>query len=163
MSDRASKGIYADKSGPAAVETLEKFFKNNSKIRIKIIDTKIVPDEVVEIQNAIRGWCHQESHAHLILTSGGTGFAPRDITPEATKPLLDREAPGLVTAMLMESLVSTPFAMLSRPCAGIRGQTVIVNLPGSVKAVIENLNVILTALPHAVKLAQNLPDNHSQL
>uniref|UniRef100_A0A6A7G8N1 Gephyrin n=1 Tax=Hirondellea gigas TaxID=1518452 RepID=A0A6A7G8N1_9CRUS len=163
VSDRASKGVYIDKSGPAAIETIENFFKTDPKTRIKIIHTKIVPDEIEDIQKTLIEWSDHDcdGHAHLILTSGGTGFAPRDITPEATKPLLDKEAPALVTAMTLSSLKITPFAMLSRPCAGIRRQTIIINLPGSVKAVVENLTSILTALPHAVKLAQNLKDNHT--
>jgi molybdenum cofactor synthesis domain-containing protein len=93
----------------------------------------------------------------LILTTGGTGFAPRDVTPEATRLVIEKEAPGLVFAMLRDSLAITPHAMLSRMVAGIRSHTLIINLPGSPKAVRENLETILPALPHAIELLRDEP------
>ena len=116
----------------------------------------IVPDEVTLIKSTLVEWVDQY-HLDLILTTGGTGFAPRDVTPEATRLVIQKEAPGLVFAMLRDSLAITPHAMLSRMVAGIRGQTLIVNLPGSPKAARENLASILPALPHALQLLRDDP------
>ena len=99
----------------------------------------------------------EEQRLDLILTTGGTGFAPRDVTPEATRAVIQKETPGLVFAMLRDSLAITPHAMLSRMAAGIRAQTLIINLPGSPKAARENLETILPALPHALELLDNDP------
>jgi molybdenum cofactor synthesis domain-containing protein len=95
----------------------------------------------------------------IILTTGGTGFAPRDVTPEATRQVIQREAPGLAEAMRAESLKKTPHAMLSRAVAGIRGRTLIVNLPGSPKGAVENLQTVLSVLPHAVQLLMDDPNS----
>lgn len=152
VSDRASRGEVEDVSGPVIVELIESHLPHG-----EIADRSIVPDDVDAIQAVLRRWADQDG-LHLILTSGGTGLAPRDRTPEATKPLLDREAPGIVVAMLRESLGITPYAMLSRPAAGMRGQTLIVNLPGSPKAVRENLETILPALPHGIELLCEVPE-----
>jgi molybdenum cofactor synthesis domain-containing protein len=97
----------------------------------------------------------------IILTTGGTGFAPRDVTPEATRAVIEREAPGLVEAMRAASLKITPHAMLSRIVAGIRKRTLIINLPGSPKGAVENLQVILPALPHAIQLLSEDPRSES--
>ena len=113
----------------------------------------IVPDEQLVIAGTLLTWA-DEVGLDLILTTGGTGFAPRDVTPEATRDVIEREAPGLAEAMRATSLMITPHAMLSRAVAGIRGKTLIVNLPGSPKAVRENLDTILPALPHAIELLQ---------
>ena len=109
----------------------------------------------------LRHWADEEDLA-LVLTTGGTGFAPRDVTPEATRDVIEREAPGLVEAMRAASLQVTPHAMLSRAVAGIRGRTLIVNMPGSPKAVREQFEVILPALPHAVRLLRDVPDENQR-
>ena len=145
ISDRAYEGIYEDESGPALIELVEKHFQQPHDLY------HICPDDFLEIKRAIEKWC-DDAHMDLILTTGGTGFAPRDVTPEATRAAIEREAPGLVHAMLYASLQKTPHAMLSRMVAGIRGRTLIVNLPGSPKAARENFLTILPALPHALTL-----------
>ena len=117
-----------------------------------------MPDEVDMIQAVVKKWA-DEDKVHLILTTGGTGFSPRDITPEAVGPLLHRHAPGIVTQMCVQSLAVTPMAMLSRPVAGTRSNTLIATLPGSAKAAVECLTFILPALPHAIDLlSSNLPE-----
>ncbi len=145
ISDRASRGEYEDQSGPALREVIQKHFGEDVDLM------HIVPDDFMEIKRALLKWC-DDAHLDLILTTGGTGFSPRDVTPEATKQVIEREAPGLVQAMIAASLQKTPHAMLSRMVAGIRGQTLIVNLPGSPKAACENLETILPAIPHAIEL-----------
>ncbi len=153
ISDRASRGEYEDQSGPALREMAQKHFGEDVDL------THIVPDEFVEIKAALMKWC-DDAKLDLILTTGGTGFAPRDVTPEATRAVIERETPGLVHAMLAASLAKTPHAMLTRMVAGIRGQTLIVNLPGSPKGATENLAVILPALPHAIELLRGKPGEH---
>ncbi|KAJ3613804.1 hypothetical protein NHX12_020050 [Muraenolepis orangiensis] len=115
---------------------------------------KVVPDELDEIKDILLDWC-DEQELNLILTTGGTGFAPRDVTPEATREVIEREAPGMALAMLMGSLNVTPLGMLSRPVCGIRGKTLIINLPGSKKGSQECFQFILPALPHAVDLLRD--------
>lgn len=151
ISDRCAAGEVEDLSGPALVETLEAQLPG-----AQVVATAIVPDEVLGIQAIVRQWADEE-HVALILTTGGTGFTPRDVTPEAVHPLLEREAPGLVVAMLTASLSVTPHAMLSRPVAGIRGQSLIVTLPGSPKGARENLDTLLPALPHGLALLREMP------
>ncbi|MGH2507680.1 MAG: MogA/MoaB family molybdenum cofactor biosynthesis protein, partial [Ktedonobacteraceae bacterium] len=112
-----------------------------------------------QIEATLREWS-DEQRLNLIITTGGTGFAPRDVTPEATRAILEREAPGLAEAMRAESLRHTPFGMLSRGVAGIRNRTLIVNLPGSPKAVKECLECILPVLPHAINLLIEGPREH---
>jgi len=111
----------------------------------------IIADEREQIEATLRAWS-DEKHLNLILTTGGTGLAPRDVTPEATQAVIEREAPGIAEAMRAASLQHTPFGMLSRGVAGMRGRTLIINLPGSPKAVKECLECILPVLPHAVNL-----------
>ena len=145
VSDRASKGEYVDASGPLIAEMVR------NDLQGEVVREAIVPDDAEQISEILREWC-EELNVALILTTGGTGFAPRDVTPEATRAVIERETPGLAEAMRAASLRVTPHAMLSRAVAGIRGRTLIVNLPGSPKAVKENLETILPALPHAVEL-----------
>lgn len=150
VSDRGSSGLYEDKSGPIIRQII------TDQLNAVVAQSAIIPDELDVIKNTLLAWVEQH-HLDLILTSGGTGFAPRDITPEATRQVVQKEAPGLVFAMLRDSLAITPHAMLSRMVAGIRAQTLIVNLPGNPKAVRENLNSILPALPHALELLRDDP------
>ncbi|TAH52459.1 MAG: MogA/MoaB family molybdenum cofactor biosynthesis protein [Chloroflexota bacterium] len=145
VSDRAYEGIYEDESGPVLIELVREHFHQDVDLY------HICPDEFGAIQRALEKWC-DDAHMDLILTTGGTGFAPRDVTPEATRAAIEREAPGLVYAMIHASLQKTPHAMLSRMAAGIRGRTLIVNLPGSPRAARENFLTILPALPHALEL-----------
>ncbi len=119
----------------------------------------IIPDERDVIEGTLREWS-DEKQLNLILTTGGTGLAPRDVTPEATRAILDREAPGIAEAMRATSLQHTPFGMLSRGVAGTRGRTLIINLPGSPKAVRECLECILPVLPHAINLLTEGPREH---
>lgn len=119
----------------------------------------IIPDELDVIEGTLREWS-DEKQLNLILTTGGTGLAPRDVTPEATRAVLDREAPGIAEAMRATSLQHTPFGMLSRGMAGTRGRTLIINLPGSPKAVRECLECILPVLPHAINLLTEGPREH---
>ena len=156
VSDRVTRGESEDSSGPALIELVEQRLAG-----AKVVARQVVPDEVETIQAVLCRWA-DEMGLDLVLTTGGTGFAPRDRTPEATRPLLEREAPGLVVAMLVASLRVTPHAMLSRPAAGIRGRTLIVNLPGSPKAACENLEAILPALPHGLALLREEPEAAQQ-
>jgi molybdopterin adenylyltransferase len=147
ISDRSSRGERADLSGPALVEAIRKLGWSVEK-------TELVPDESDAIRSILMEWC-SSGQIDLVLTSGGTGFSPRDITPEATLGVIDRQAPGLAEAMRAESLKITPHAMLSRAVAGIKNRTLIINFPGSPKAALENLQVVAPIVPHAVELLQN--------
>jgi molybdenum cofactor synthesis domain-containing protein len=143
ISDRGSRGERQDKSGQAIREIL-------SSIDARIADYDIVPDEKELIVEKLVKWA-DEDNLDVVVTTGGTGLTPRDVTPEATLAVVDRIVPGFAEAMRAESLKKTPHAMLSRAVVGTRGQCLIVNLPGSPKAVRECLQVILPALPHAVE------------
>lgn len=147
VSDRGHTGEYRDLSGPLIRELLAE------QLGALVEVESIVPDERAVIANTLIQWADGMG-LDLVVTTGGTGFAPRDVTPEATLDVIEREAPGLAEAMRAASLRVTPHAMLSRAVAGIRGGTLIVNLPGSPKAVRENLETVLTALPHAIELLQ---------
>jgi molybdopterin adenylyltransferase len=147
VSDRGYRGDYEDQSGPLIRQIAV------GQLGATVELEAIVPDSLPIIQGTLVVWC-DEVGLDLILTTGGTGFAPRDVTPEATRAVIQRETPGLAEAMRAASLKVTPHAMLSRAVAGIRGRTLIVNLPGSPKAVRENLEVILPALPHGIRLLQ---------
>ncbi|MBK7897360.1 MAG: MogA/MoaB family molybdenum cofactor biosynthesis protein [Anaerolineaceae bacterium] len=153
VSDRGARGEYEDRSGPLLAEMVQ-----NSTPWV-VSQQAIVPDELAAIAQTLIDWC--EAGLNLILTSGGTGFAPRDVTPEATKAVIEREAPGIAEALRAESLKITRHAMLSRAVAGIRGRTLIINLPGSPKAVRENMDVLLPILPHALELLTDTPGSES--
>lgn len=119
----------------------------------------VVPDEYEQIAATLRAWCDEE-HLNIIITTGGTGLAPRDVTPEATKAVIEREAQGIAEALRAISLQYTRKAMLSRGIAGVRGHTLIINLPGSPKAVNECLEYLMPVLPHAVNLLTEGPREH---
>uniref|UniRef100_A0A8D3DAZ4 Gephyrin n=1 Tax=Scophthalmus maximus TaxID=52904 RepID=A0A8D3DAZ4_SCOMX len=147
VSDSCFKNLAEDRSGV----NLKDLVHDPSLLGGVIAAYKIVPDEIDEIKETLLEWCDEEE-LNLILTTGGTGFAPRDVTPEATREVIEREAPGMALAMLMGSLNVTPLGMLSRPVCGIRGKTLIINLPGSKKGSQECFQFILPALPHAIDL-----------
>ncbi|XP_037541835.1 gephyrin b [Nematolebias whitei] len=150
VSDSCFRNLAEDRSGV----NLKDLVHDPSLLGGMIAAYKIVPDEIDEIKETLVHWC-DEKELNLILTTGGTGFAPRDVTPEATKEVIEREAPGMSLAMLMGSLNVTPLGMLSRPVCGIRGKTLIINLPGSKKGSQECFQFILPALPHAIDLLRD--------
>ncbi len=143
VSDRGAAREREDRSGPALREAL-------AGGPYRVARYEVVPDEPDRISEALRRWADREG-LDLVLTTGGTGVAPRDVTPEATRAVIEREVPGMAEAMRWASLQKTPHAMISRALVGIRGRTLIVNLPGSPRAARENLEVLLPALPHAIE------------
>lgn len=144
MSDKGSKNLRVDGTGPAIKELIEKH-------GYETVYYKIVPDEMDIIEKELMHLC-DEVKVNLVLTNGGTGFSKRDVTPEATLRVIEKYVPGLGEAMRMKSLEITPKAMLSRAVAGIRKDTLIVNLPGSPKGAVENLETILPALRHGIEI-----------
>jgi len=153
ISDRSASGERQDLSGPrVAQQILNQGWS--------VVRTDILSDERSGIESYLTETC-DSGQVDLILTTGGTGMAPRDQAPEATQAIIERNVPGLVEAMRFASLQKTPHAMLSRAVAGIRGRTLIINLPGSPGAASENLAVILPVLEHAIALLQDLPDAES--
>lgn len=150
VSDRSARGERPDLSGPAIEEVIVD--------QGWIVDRmEIIADELSDVVQVLAAWS-DSGDLDIILTTGGTGFSPRDITPEAMVEVIERDAPGLAEAMRAASLKITPNAILSRAKAGIRGRTLIINLPGSPRAAIENLNVVLPVLEHAVELLSDDPD-----
>lgn len=152
VSDKGSQGQREDLSGPTVRSLVEQ--RGGQVLR-----SGIIPDEQLLIAGVLTEWA-DGGGLDLILTTGGTGLAPRDVTPEATKQVLEREVPGIAEAIRVASLQKTPMAMLSRAVAGIRGRTLIVNLPGSPKAVAECLEVLLPVLPHAIETLRGPVEEH---
>ena len=153
LSDRSSRGERADSSGPALVSLIE-------AEGWVVVKQALLPDDLLSIREILLSWS-EGGAMDVILTTGGTGLSPRDVTPEATRAVIEREAPGLAEAMRAASLKITPHAMLSRVVTGIRGRTLIVNLPGSPKGAVENLQVLLPVIPHAVQLLHQDPASES--
>jgi len=149
LSDRSSRGERADSSGPALARLIE-------AEGWSVVKQTVLPDAEIGIRETLNAWVDGGS-MDVILTTGGTGFSPRDVTPEATRSVIDREAPGLAEAMRSAGLVKTPHSMLSRGIAGIRKRTLIINLPGSPKGAVENLQTVLPVLSHAVQLLREDP------
>lgn len=152
LSDRSARGERADASGPAL-----RAFVQTRWPAAQIVREAVLPDDFAQIRDTLQMWCDSGA-VDVVLTTGGTGFAPRDVTPEATRAAIERDAPGLAEAMRANALTITPHAMLSRAVCGLRQRTLIVNLPGSPKAACENLAVIAPALPHAVQLLRDAPE-----
>lgn len=153
LSDRSARGEREDASGPALASQID-------GAGWSVTLRQILPDDETVIRETLLQWS-ERGDVDVILTTGGTGFALRDVAPEATRAVIQREAPGLAEAMRAESLKKTPHAMLSRAVAGIRKRTLIVNLPGSPKGAVENLQTIMPVLPHAVQLLQDDPNSEA--
>lgn len=149
VSDRSSRGERPDLSGPALVEAV-------SHQGWQVSRTVIIPDDLDMIMTILAEWA-DSGEMDVILTTGGTGFSPRDVTPEATQGVIQRETPGLAEAMRGAGLLITPHAMLSRATSGIRAHTLIINLPGSPRGATENLAILIPVLPHAIQLLQDDP------
>ena len=149
ISDLGSQGKRQDTAGPAIEERI-------SAQGWQVVCREIIPDEKERISNTLRQWADTDK-VHLILTTGGTGFATRDVTPEATSAVLEKQTPGLSEAMRAAGMQKTPHAMLSRGTAGIRGRSLIINLPGSKKGAVESLGAVMAALPHAIDVILDKP------
>ena len=153
ISDKAWQGKRADKSGPVIRDSF-------STVDSQVVKYEVIPDEADIIASKLAQWA-DEGSVDIILTTGGTGLAPRDVTPEATLSAIDKEVPGLAEMMRVQSFSVTPNAMLSRAVAGVRKECLIINLPGSPKAVAECLEVILPVLPHAVDVIKGRVTEHT--
>ncbi len=153
ISDKGWRGQREDKSGKVIRDSL-------SLLDSRVIKYEVVPDEVEIIANKLTQWA-DEGEVDIILTTGGTGLGPRDVTPEATLSVVDRVVPGFAEAMRAETFQKTPIAILSRAVAGVRGKCLIINLPGSPKAVRECLEIVLPAIPHAVEILKGEVTEHA--
>jgi molybdenum cofactor synthesis domain-containing protein len=153
LSDRSSRGERADSSGPELARLIQAQGWSVAK-------QEVLPDDESAIRDTLINWS-DNGEVDILLTTGGTGFSPRDVTPEATRAVIERDAPGLAEAMRAASLAITPHAMLSRIVTGIRKRTLIINLPGSPKGAVENLEIIIPVLPHAVQLLRDDPISES--
>lgn len=152
LSDKGARGERIDTSGAAIRELMV-------GLGAEVVRYEVLPDERAQIALTLAAWA-DSGEFDLILTTGGTGLAPRDVTPEATLEVLERQAPGLAEAMRIEGLRSTPMAALSRAVAGVRGRSLIVNLPGSERGVRESLGAILSVLPHAIETLRGAAGDH---
>ncbi len=155
ISDRSFRGERDDMTGPALKSWLE-------ARGVAVLAMMVVPDEEDAISHTLQEWADDRAF-DLIITNGGTGVAPRDVTPEATRKILHREIPGLSEIMRLKSLEKTPMAVLSRAIAGSRGRTLIINLPGSPQGAVENLEAAWPAIPHAVAKIQGDPSDCAPL
>lgn len=151
LSDKGSRGEREDLSGPA----LEQFLTQRG---VTVVRTAVIPDDAITISETLAAWA-DEGAMELILTTGGTGVAPRDVTPEATMTVVDRIIPGFGEEMRRASAAKTPHAWISRAIAGIRGRCLIINLPGSPRGAVENLEAVWAAIPHAVAKIQGDPED----
>ncbi len=154
ISDKGYAGEREDESGPLLADLLR-------QMGAEVVAQEIVPDEAGHIQQALTRLADEEG-LDLVLTTGGTGPAPRDHTPEATRAVIEREMPGLAEALRFEGYRRTPLAVLSRGIAGLRGRTIIINLPGSPRAVREGMEVLAPILPHAVRMARGADTEHQE-
>jgi molybdopterin adenylyltransferase len=154
VSDKGHAGERQDVSGPLLADLLR-------KIGVEVVRRVIVPDERSEIERVLIEMA-DEARLDLIVTTGGSGLTPRDVTPEATLAVIEREAPGLAEVLRFEGYRKTPLAVLSRGVAGVRGRTLIVNLPGSPKAVREGMETLAPILPHAVKMVRGVDTEHGK-
>ncbi|HEX8920394.1 MAG TPA: MogA/MoaB family molybdenum cofactor biosynthesis protein [Pyrinomonadaceae bacterium] len=144
VSDRCARGEQEDESGAALVELLK-------ELGAEVVATEVLPDDLEPLAERLRFFADR-ADVNLIMTTGGTGFSPRDNTPEATRAVIEKEAPGLAEAMRMETLKQTPLAMVSRGVSGIRSGALIINLPGSPRGVLESFAIVKPVLSHALAL-----------
>lgn len=151
ISDRSSQGLREDLSGPALINKAETFGWEISAYEIIPDEQKTIEEELIKICDTLK--------PDVLLTTGGTGFAPRDVTPEATEAVIQKKTPGISEYIRLKSLEITPHAMLSRATSGIRGKTLIINFPGSPKAAVESLEFVFPVLSHAVELINNDPNS----
>jgi molybdopterin adenylyltransferase len=151
VSDSRSRGDQEDKSGPALVRALE-------DLRFSVKRQEVVPDDQIQIQNLLIGLSRE---VHFVVTTGGTGVAPRDVTPEATVAVCDRLLDGIAERMRSEGLKKTPFAALSRGVCGVRGGALILNVPGSPNGAVDSLQAVAALLPHAIDLLNGKTEHHN--